>query len=196
MGYHRRSQAAGHSVHRLCPGVSRDRRDRSDDHAHPAHASAQRFCFAAGLQPDVHHARNHHDLLRGHACPVRIRQLPHPAHDWRAGHGVSASECFQFLDDRIRWPASLFQPGGRQRTVRSGKRSRRWVVRLRTADFADVFSWPQHRLLDAGAAGLRLWQHRHGDQHHRHRSLHALPGNDAWPKCRCSPGSTSSWPAW
>jgi Cytochrome C and Quinol oxidase polypeptide I len=56
--------------------------------------------------------------------------------------GVSTSECFQLLDDRFRWPASLFQPGGSQRALRSGQRARRWVVRLRTADFADVFSWP------------------------------------------------------
>ena len=101
---------------------------------------AQRFRFATGFQPDVHDAWHDDDFLRGHACLVRIRQLPGPAHDWRAGHGFSAAECFQFLDDRIRWPASLLQPYRSQRPLWSGKRSRRGLVCLRTADFANVFA--------------------------------------------------------
>ncbi len=36
----------------------------------------------------------------------------------------------------------------------------------------------QHRLLDAGAAGVRLRQHRNRDQHHDHDPVHALPGDD------------------
>ncbi len=123
--------------------------------------------------------RNHHDLLRDHALHHSgFAKLPHPTLDWGAGYGFPTPECFQFLDDRFRWPASLLQPGWSQRTLRSGKRARRGMVRLRTIDFADVFGWPQYGLLDSGSAGLRLWQHRHGDQHYRYRSLHALHGHD------------------
>ena len=49
---------------------------------------------------------------------------------------------------------------------------------------------PQHGLLDACAPGLRVRQHRHGDQHHRHRSLHAMPRHDSSAACPCWPGST------
>jgi hypothetical protein len=49
----------------------------------------------------------------------------------------------------------------------------------------DVFAGTQHGLLDAGAAGFRLRQHRNRHQHHRHHPLHALQGNDASGKCRC-----------
>jgi hypothetical protein len=41
-----------------------------------------------------------------------------------------------------------------------------------------LFSWPQHRFLDAGAAGLRFWKHWHGDQYRGYHPLHALPWND------------------
>ena len=75
----------------------------ADDHAHSADSAAQRFCFAAGLQPHVHHARDHDDFLRGDAHGVRIRQLPGSPDDRRARHGISAAECLQFLDDRFRW---------------------------------------------------------------------------------------------
>src|SRR5579863_7865550 len=52
------------------------------------------------------------------------------------------------------------------------------MVRLRTIDFADDFGWPQYGLLDSSPAGLRLWQHRNGDQHYSYRSLRALSRND------------------
>ncbi len=45
-------------------------------------------------QPHLHHARHHHGVSRGHAADRRIRQLPHPADDRRARHGVPALECF------------------------------------------------------------------------------------------------------
>ena len=44
----------------------------------------------------------------------------------------------------------------------------------------------QHRLLDPGAAGLGIRQHRHGDQHHRHRLQSPLSGDD--PGADAAPG--------
>ena len=58
------------------------------------------------LQRVLHHARHDHDLLRGHADPGRVlRQLPHPAHDRRARHGLPAAEHALVLDRAAR-PAS------------------------------------------------------------------------------------------
>src|SRR3989454_12360863 len=37
------------------------------------------------------------------------------------------------------------------------------MVRVRTADFQDILRWAQHGFLDTGVAGVRLWQHRHGN---------------------------------
>ena len=127
----------------------------------------------------VHHAWHHDDFLRGHAARVRVRQLPGAADDRRARHGVPASECVQLLDDGIRRPSSLLQLGRRQRPVRRGQRARRGMVRLCSADFADILARTQHRFLDAGASGLRLRQHRHGDQHCDHDPVPALSGHDA-----------------
>ena len=44
-----------------------------------------------------------------------------------------------------------------------------------------VLARPQLRLLDAGAAGLRLWQHWNRHQHYRDNSVPALPGHEAQP---------------
>ncbi len=62
-------------------------------HADPAHSSAERFCFATRFQPDVHHAWDHHDLFRGHADGVWVRELSGAPDDRRAGYGVPPFEC-------------------------------------------------------------------------------------------------------
>ena len=74
--------------------------------------SAQRLRVAPGLQPHVHDAWHHDDLLRGDAHRVRVRQLPGATDDRRARHGVPATERVQFLDDRVRRTASVLQLGG------------------------------------------------------------------------------------
>src|SRR6267143_4563519 len=53
------------------------------------------------------------------------------------------------------------------------------MVRLRTINFADIFTRPQHRLLDVGAARVWIRQHRNSNQHIGHHLMHALPGDDA-----------------
>ena len=50
------------------------------------------------LRPDVHHARHHDDLLVRLADPVGLRQLPDPADDRRARHGVPAAERVHLLE--------------------------------------------------------------------------------------------------
>src|SRR5947199_166137 len=84
VGHHRRPQAPRGPVHRLCLGVPGDRGHRSDDHADPVDCRAHRLRVAAGVQPDVHHAWHHDDLLRGHAARVRVRPLHGAADDPRA----------------------------------------------------------------------------------------------------------------
>ena len=61
---------------------------------------------AGVLQHAVHHARHDHDLLRGHAdAGGLLRQLPHPADDRHARHGVPGHQHAVVLDRR--WsPAS------------------------------------------------------------------------------------------
>jgi hypothetical protein len=98
--------------------------------------------------------------------------------DRRARHGVSALERVQFLVDGLRRNPALLQLHRRLWSVRRRERSGRGVVCLCPIDFEDVLARPQHGFLDSLSAGLRFWQHRDGDQHHRYRSVHALPGND------------------
>src|SRR6266446_2039019 len=52
--------------------------------------------------------RAHNDFLCRDAAGIRIRKLPYPSDDWRAGHGVSAAKRFQFLAHGIWRAAALF----------------------------------------------------------------------------------------
>ena len=75
-------------------------------------------------------------------------QLPGAADDRRAGHGVSAAECVQLLDDGVRRIPALFQFYRRKRSVRRRQRAGRGMVGVCAADGARIFAGPQHRLLD------------------------------------------------
>src|SRR6267143_1189039 len=178
MGDDGRSQATRSPLRRVRASVPRHRRNRGDHPAAPVGAAAQRLRLAAGVQPDVHHARHDDDLLRRHADRVRLRELSGPAHDRRAGHGVPAPERLQLLADRVQRAVPLLQLRRRLWPVRRWDGSGRRLVRLRASDVQDVFAGAQHGLLDARAPRLGLRQHRHRDQHHRHHPLHALPRND------------------
>src|SRR5438094_917297 len=64
-------------------------------------APPRRQHHAGRLQRLLHHARDHHDLLRGHADPGRVlRQLPDPAHDRRARHGLPCPQHAVVLGGR------------------------------------------------------------------------------------------------
>src|SRR5216117_1974512 len=69
-------------------------------------ASPRRQHHAGRLQRLLHHARDHHDLLRGHADPGRVlRKLPDPAHDRRARHGLPGAQYAVVLGRRdVRGP--------------------------------------------------------------------------------------------
>src|SRR6267143_1262092 len=179
VGDDRRSQTARHPLHRVRAPVPGHRRDRGDRHAASVGAAAQRLRLAAGVQPDVHHARHDDDLLRRHADGVRLRELPRPADDRRSGHGVPAPERFQFLADRVQRAVPLFQLRRRVWPVRGRDGSGRRLVRLRAPDGEDVLTGAQHGLLDYRAPRFGVRQHRHRDQHHRHHRFDALPRNDA-----------------
>ena len=128
---HGRPQTAGNSLYSLGSVVSRDRRSRGAHHSHSADAFAQHLCFAGSLQPHVHHARDDHDFLRGHASPVWICELSCPIDDWCARHGISAPECLQFLAFVSGRASSLFQLSGGKRPVRRGKRTGCGLVGVR-----------------------------------------------------------------
>src|SRR6267142_1881426 len=179
VGDDRRSQAARHPLRRVRASVPRHRRNRGNHPAAPVGAAAQRVHLAAGVQPDVHHARHDDDLLRRHANRVRLRELPRPADDRRSGHGVPSPERFQFLADRVQRAVPLFQLRRRVWPVRRRDGSGRRLVRLRAPDREDVLTGAQHGLLDHRAPRFGVRQHRHRDQHHRHHRLDALPRNDA-----------------
>ena len=98
------------------------------------------FRLPSGVQPDVHHAWNDHDFLRGHAAGIWICELPDSPDDWRARYGVSAPERLQLLDDGFRRAPPLFQFCRRRRTLWRRQRSGRWVVCLRSPDLADIFA--------------------------------------------------------
>ena len=63
-------------------------------------------------------------------------------------------------------------------------------------DLADILARAQHRLLDAGAAGVRLRQHRNGDQILTTISVHALPGDDARENAAVRLAESGRWRAW
>src|SRR5712664_2355049 len=136
VGDYGRSQALGHSVHPLCPTVSRCRRLGSHDHTHPADVSAQQLCFAASLQPYIHDAWHDHGLLRRHTRAVRVGKLPRAVDDRRSGHGLSTPECLQFLADGVRGISSLLQFPWRKRALWRRKCTRCGLVGLRSVDVA------------------------------------------------------------
>src|SRR5882724_6403629 len=53
------------------------------------------------------------------------------------------------------------------------------MVCLRTAHSACILTRPQHRLLDAGPARLRFWEHRNGSQFYNNDFMYALPWDDS-----------------
>src|SRR6266446_7494872 len=179
LGDDRRSQATRHPLRRVRASVPRHRRNRGDHPAAPVGAAAQRLRLAAGVQPDVYDARHDDDLLRRHADRVRLRELPRPAHDRRAGHGVPAPERFQLLADRVQRAVPLFQLRRWLWPLRRRDGSGRRLVRLRASDREDVLTGAQHGLLDHRAPRFGVRQHRHRDQHHRNHRFAALPRNDA-----------------
>src|SRR5438309_2021319 len=72
------------------------RRGAADAHSALTRRPAVRF--TRGLQPDLHPARHDDDLLVRLADPLRLRELPHPDADRRAGHGVPPAQRLQLLD--------------------------------------------------------------------------------------------------
>ena len=88
--------------------------------------SAQPFRFAVYVQPAVHDARHHDGVPGGHADSVRVWQLSCAADDRRAGHGVSAAECVQLLDQRVCGTAAVLQLHRRQWAWRGRDRRRMW----------------------------------------------------------------------
>src|SRR5207248_3962665 len=68
--------------------------------ARPAFPPRERRGHRPGdLPADLHDPWPDHDLLRRHAGAHRLlRQLPHPAHDRRAGHGVPEAQHVLVLD--------------------------------------------------------------------------------------------------
>src|SRR5713101_3882087 len=179
MGDHGRSQAARNPIHRLRTELPDDRWHRSYGDADSADPPSEQFRVTSGVQPDVHDAWHDDDLFRRHAAGIRVCELFASPDDRRTRHGVSALERVQLLVDGFRWNPALLQLYRRLRSVWRRERSGCRVVRLCAIDRADVLARTQHGFLDSLSAGLRFWQYRDGDQHHRYRSVHALPGDDS-----------------
>ena len=162
----------GHDVYRLRPAFPGDRRDRSDDHAHPACVPHNTF-----VSPQVFNrmfTMHGTTMIFFVAMPILFgfAQLPGPADDRRARHGVSPPERLEFLDDRFRRPAALLQLHRRHgsmaaaRPTSAGSLTRRLTSpafsRGHSTDYWTLRCWS------------RVRQHRHSGQYRRHYPLHAL----------------------
>ena len=85
-------------------------------------AHSEGASVSGGIQPDLHHARRHHDLLVCVADSLRICGLSCSADDRRARHGISAPERLHLLDLSVFGHLSLsravYRPGAARRLVR------------------------------------------------------------------------------
>ena len=100
----------------------------------------------AGVQSSLHDARDDDGVLRRRPDRVRVCELPRAVDDRRPGHGVSASQRVQLLDQRVRRTGALLQLSRRRGAGGSGQRARCGLVRLRATHGQGVFEGPQHRL--------------------------------------------------
>ena len=168
LGGHGRPQKDWINVHRLRPDLFAGRGLRGDLTAHSAGGAAQRLSLSRGLQPHLHHARDHHGLSYGDAVNHRLCQLPGSPDDRRPGYGLSPDECLQLLDDRAGRLDAVLQLHRRRGPARRGERARCDLVGLCAAHRASILSRTQHGLL--GVVADRLWirHHRRRRQHHRH----------------------------
>ena len=175
MADHHRPQAHRDPLLLHRPGVLRRRRGRGAAHAHAAHRPQPASARPAGLRRAFHDARGDDDLpLRHPDLHGGVRQLPAPAHDRRARHGVPAHERPLVLDLRRVRPVHVHGAGHRARP-------RRGVVQLRAARLQAVRAGAEHRLLLPGA---HLQRHLHdGGRRELHRdALQApRPGDVAEP---------------
>ena len=89
--------------------------------------------------------------------------------------------AFSFWLSALGGLASLLQLGRRKWTVRRGQCTGCGMVGVCASDSPGIFARSQHRLLDPGSTGLRIWKHRDGNQYYCDHSVHALPGHEAQP---------------
>ena len=118
-------------------------------------------------------------FLRCHANRFWIRELPGAADDRRARHGVPAPQRLELLDERPGRHHPVLQFYWRRRTLRSGRRSGRRLVRLRAAYSHGIFrratapTTGSSDLLVSGFGSIgTAAEHRHD------HSVHALPRHD------------------
>src|ERR1700684_3686613 len=109
MGSDGRPQTAGSYVYGLWDHLPAGGWRGGDGHPDSAGVAQHEFSFAGAVQRDVHHARHHDGVSGGHDDSVRVCELPCAADDWRTGHGVSAAERIQLLDDCLWRAAAVLQ---------------------------------------------------------------------------------------
>ena len=111
-----RPQAHRNSLHRHGVRLLLRRRRDGAAHACAARPGEQRLHHGELLQPALHRARDDDDLPLRRPHPRGLRQLPRPAHDRRARHGVPSPErplVLALPPRRARHPLEL--PRGRGR---------------------------------------------------------------------------------
>ena len=113
---HGRPQADRDPLPRTRRALLRRRRDHGAADPNAARPGERALHRARLLQPALHDPRDDDDLPRRRADPRRLRQLPRPADDRRAGHGLPAPEraLLLALPLRRRHPAALVLRPGRR----------------------------------------------------------------------------------
>ena len=119
MADHSRPQADRPALHLERAPLLHRRRDHGTPHAGPTRTAERELPDGELLQQRPHHARHGHGLPLRDADARRIRELPHPAHGRREGHGVPAPERPLALDLRLQ---RLRPPWQLRRQGRAGER--------------------------------------------------------------------------
>ena len=167
-----RPQAHRDSLHRHGVRLLLRRRRDGAAHARPARPGEQRLHHGELLQPALHRARDDDGLPLRRPHPRGLRQLPRPAHDRRARHGVPPPErplVLALPPRRARHPLEL--PRGR------GRRELR-LDRLHAALDRGVQPGVGPGPLDPRAPPHVALVARGRDQLHRHDPQHAHAGDD------------------
>ncbi|CAA9295226.1 MAG: Cytochrome c oxidase polypeptide I, partial [uncultured Gemmatimonadetes bacterium] len=149
-------------------------RHRGHADAHSAGPPGEPAAGSGPVQPDLQHARHHHDV------PVRCARAAGRGALLRSADGGHAQHCFSPAERA----GLLDVPGGRASAVlriHPEHRARRRVVQLRAAGRARILARQAHRRV--GADG-DLHRDRGADRRgrdHRHRVQAARAGNVAQP---------------
>ena len=167
-----RPQADRDSLHRDLARLLRRRRDPRAAHARAAGDAERDVPDEELVQRGVHHPRHDDDLPRRRPDPRRVRQLPDPADDRRARHGVPAPERALVLAVPVRRDPPVPEP----LLVRRLREGRLVVVSAAVGDCSTARATARTTGSSACTSSRCVAARR--DQLHRHDREHARARDD------------------